>query len=210
MSGDDQEPAAVGGRRERVRGRIAAAGVRLFLDRGYEATTLDAIAEAAGVSRRTFFNYFASKDDVLLARPGQGFADAVGPALRSRSAAERPLDAARDTLIELVGRFETVDALAIQRLLVSTPRLRAHKREVHARIEADVLAAMREVWSGDVADGVLVVTAMTAVGTLRAAQDRWRDDEARRPLAEHLGDTFRDLATATAAPRDPPRSGRAP
>ena len=49
-----------------VRGRIAAAARDLFADRGYDNTTVDAIAERAGIARRTFFRYFRSKDDVIL------------------------------------------------------------------------------------------------------------------------------------------------
>lgn len=48
-----------------VRVRIADAARDLFADRGYERTTVDAIAERAGIARRTFFRYFRSKDDVI-------------------------------------------------------------------------------------------------------------------------------------------------
>lgn len=48
-----------------VRTRISAAAFELFAARGYEATTVDAIADQAGVARRTFFRYFKSKDDVI-------------------------------------------------------------------------------------------------------------------------------------------------
>ena len=44
---------------------IHDAALRLFSDRGYEATTIELIAEAANVSRATFFNYFASKEAVV-------------------------------------------------------------------------------------------------------------------------------------------------
>ena len=53
-------------RRETLR-RVAERGLKLFLTNGYEATTLDAIAEAAGMSRRTFFYYLESKEEMLLA-----------------------------------------------------------------------------------------------------------------------------------------------
>ncbi|MDP9827433.1 TetR family transcriptional regulator [Kineosporia succinea] len=45
--------------------RIAAAAFELFEARGYDGTTVDAIAERAGIARRTFFRYFRSKDDVI-------------------------------------------------------------------------------------------------------------------------------------------------
>jgi len=60
------------GRRDRhraeVRTNLHDAAIRLFSDRGYEATSVDDIAAAAGVSLRTFFRYFAGKDDVLFAK----------------------------------------------------------------------------------------------------------------------------------------------
>src|SRR5437868_9439910 len=51
-----------------VRSAIWDAAVDLFVSRGFEQTTVDDIAQAAGVSRRTFFRYFASKSDLM----GQG------------------------------------------------------------------------------------------------------------------------------------------
>jgi len=53
--------------RRRLRRALAAAAVDLFAANGYEATTVDEIAAAAGVGRRTFFRYFETKDDVLFA-----------------------------------------------------------------------------------------------------------------------------------------------
>ena len=49
-----------------MRQRLSAAARDLFASQGYERTTVDAIAERAGVGRRTFFRYFRSKDDVML------------------------------------------------------------------------------------------------------------------------------------------------
>src|SRR5918997_4266618 len=69
--------------RAEVRRNLVAAAVRLFRSRGYEETTVDDIAAAAGVGRRTFFRYFPSKEDaispdheVALARIAEVFATA--------------------------------------------------------------------------------------------------------------------------------------
>jgi AcrR family transcriptional regulator len=60
------------GRRDRnraeVRAKLHGAAARLFSEQGYESTAVEDIAESAGVSLRTFFRYFASKDDVLFAK----------------------------------------------------------------------------------------------------------------------------------------------
>jgi AcrR family transcriptional regulator len=64
QGGRPLEPPAEGAPPE-VRQRIADAGRDLFLTQGYDRTTVDAIAERAGVARRTFFRYFRSKDDVI-------------------------------------------------------------------------------------------------------------------------------------------------
>ncbi len=52
-------------KRRETRQRIAETALRLFLANGYENTSLDTIAAEAGISRRTFFSYFKSKEDIL-------------------------------------------------------------------------------------------------------------------------------------------------
>ena len=60
----------ISGLRERKRAdthaRVHSAAMELFSRKGFEATTLDDIASAAGVSRRSLFHYFASKEDIVL------------------------------------------------------------------------------------------------------------------------------------------------
>ncbi|MBS2551716.1 TetR family transcriptional regulator [Catenulispora sp. NL8] len=53
-------------KRQLVRDELADAALRLLAKQGFEATTVDELAAAAGVSRRTFFRYFASKEDVVI------------------------------------------------------------------------------------------------------------------------------------------------
>ena len=82
MTGATRRGRSPEGRAE-VRRELVAAAVRLFRTRGYEETTVDDIAAAAGVGRRTFFRYFPSKEDAIspdhevgLARIAEVFATA--------------------------------------------------------------------------------------------------------------------------------------
>ena len=71
-------------KRANTHARIQAEGLRLFLERGFEATTLDEVAEAAEVSRRTLLNYFGSKEEIVLSAKA-GFPQQVAdPSPRGR------------------------------------------------------------------------------------------------------------------------------
>ena len=60
------EPSIRNRKAQETRARIAEAALELFMSQGYAETTIDHIAEAAGVSRRTVFHHFPTKDAMLL------------------------------------------------------------------------------------------------------------------------------------------------
>src|SRR5919206_2432819 len=105
-----QESAApVEGLRERHRKRTAAdleeAALSLFGERGFDAVTIDDIAAAADVSRRTFFRYYASKEDVILSDHPKRL-DELAAALDRRPADEPALTALRHAIISLAEGYE--------------------------------------------------------------------------------------------------------
>ncbi len=81
----------------RTREQITEAAIALFADRGFEGTTVDDIAAAADVSRRTFFRYFARKEDVIL-HWKQETARELHDALAARPPGESPLEAVEGAL----------------------------------------------------------------------------------------------------------------
>src|SRR5579871_2995051 len=163
------------GRREQKRGerlqRIAGTGLQLFIDQGYESTTLDQVAEAAGISRRTFFYYFRSKEEILLAWEGHGFADALRPVLLEEGPDQEPLNAVRHCMLSLVSRYETPQTIEVDRLLNSTEALRARKLASFARMEEVLFGALCELWPDPDHHLAHRMLAMAAVGALRIALD---------------------------------------
>src|ERR1044072_4932649 len=97
------------GRRERkrrqTRERIEAAAVSLFLQRGFDATTIEDITEAADVSKRSFFDYFPSKEEVVFAWQ-DSFADRLMAAIAARPADDSSVEAVEAAITATVIRAE--------------------------------------------------------------------------------------------------------
>jgi AcrR family transcriptional regulator len=117
------------------------AALRLMHERGYEATSTDDIARAAGVSPRTFFNYFATKEAVVLL-PENVFFDLVTAAVRGRPAGEDPASSVAAGLIETFrefGRLIGPDAAELMRaqlrLMLTEPEIRRITFERRAKVE---------------------------------------------------------------------------
>lgn len=169
---------------------IAKTGLRLFIENGYEATTLDAIAAAAGISRRTFFYYLKSKEEVLLAHESGNIPHALRPTFLMQSPEQSPIEAARKTFLTLASTYESRESIMADRILRSIEALRLRKEALHVQLE-DVLAeAMYELWPDQTQWPALRLNAMMAVGTLRFAKENWRNDDAAYPLTHYIDEAF--------------------
>ena len=106
MTPSPTDDAVAVGRRDRkknaTRDALRASAHALFAERGFQATTIDDITEAADVSRRTFFRYFDSKDDLLRVDVADLLPVMVA-ALRARPLDEAPLTSILAALRVLVG-----------------------------------------------------------------------------------------------------------
>jgi AcrR family transcriptional regulator len=195
MKGASEKPQGLRQRkRHETSERIIEKGLKLFVKNGYEATTLDAIAAAAGISRRTFFYYFKSKEDVLLAAHDNGFREALRPAMLDESPDQAPFEAIQKCLIKLAARRETKESIVFDRLMQSTAALRARKEAVFVEAEQILLGAMCELWPAPARRDGLRLVAMVAMGTLRLALDKWKQNDAAQPLAYYIRQSFTLLA----------------
>jgi AcrR family transcriptional regulator len=170
--------------------RIAETGLKLFIENGYEATTLDAIAAASGISRRTFFYYLKSKEDVLLAHESGDIPQVLRPTFLEQSPKQSPIDAARKTFLILASRYMTKESALADRILRSTETLRLRKEALLVQMEEVLAEAMYELWPDEVRRPALRLAAMMAIGTLRFAKDNWRKDDAAHPLTHYIDEAF--------------------
>ncbi|MRG59361.1 TetR family transcriptional regulator [Agromyces sp. CFH 90414] len=185
--------------RQRAYAEITAVAMELFLADGFEQTTIDEIAAAAGISRRSFFRYFGTKEDVVL-----GHLIAEGQALRA-ALERRPdgedvwtaLRAAIFSLEEADGDEERM--LAVSRMLYRTPSLRARSIEKHLRWYDDLVPEVQRRLGGG-GDDLLRARAIVgcAITCLDVAGEAWTDGAASRPLA-HYFDAALDAVRPAAA-----------
>jgi len=174
------EPGLRERKRAETHARIQAEGMRLFLDKGFEATTLDEVAAAAEVSRRTLLNYFGSKEEIVFSTKAD-FPQFIADAVAARPAAEPLLDMVENALIDLAERHRSDQARAVAALICATPSLHAGDQAKYERIErllAKTLADKKGLPEHDVACRVV---AGAAVSILKLATSAWLENPAQEP-----------------------------
>ena len=180
-------------KRRETRRRIAEVGQRLFLAKGYDGTTLDEIAAAAGISRRSFFSYFKSKDDVMVFWMETGSASLIADLLKT-SPDVPPLDAVRDLMVKHIASNTTEQMTAIDNLMLSSESLLARKQAYYAEQERMLFSALCEVWRQPERRGALRMVAMVSIGAMKIALQAWREQTGKRkPAAQFLRDAFDSL-----------------
>ncbi len=199
-------PAAPSGLRrkkhELVRGEISRVAWGMFAAQGYEATTVDEIARAAEVSRRTFFRYFASKEDVLV-ETSDALAEELLAAFSRRPAHEPPLVAVHRALRPVVeARLADADqARAIIRLLRESRTLRRAMLERHARMEERLAALIAERTGADPRrDPTPALLAFVTRALMDTAFNVWFDQHPE-DVGAMIDDLFRRLRTVVSPRR---------
>jgi AcrR family transcriptional regulator len=191
-----QEEPPQDGLRERKRRetlqRVAQAGLELFVAKGYEQTTLEDIAIAAGISRRTFFHYFKSKDEILLAWQ-IGLVDSVRAAVLEAGTDQSPLDALCGALLKLASHYDTDTAIVIAGLLRSSDQLRAANQAKYLQMEHAAFEALCRLWPQRARREGLRMTAMVGIGAFRVAIDEWADGGGKKVFTRCIAKTFDDL-----------------
>lgn len=188
-----------------TRQAVHEATLRLTVENGFDHVTVEAVADAAGISRRTFSNYFTNKEDALLYGEEQQIGSLVR-AVRERPADEPAWTALRAAVAEFSERVAPPEReWAVRtRLAMGHPSLLARQLGNHAAMErdlADAIALRRGPGGGPVRPMVL---AAAFLSSLRIAMRMWiEEDLAREPgevIDEILDEMGRDFRTEDRAP----------
>ena len=168
-----------------VRNAIYDAAIDLFAEKGFDETTVEEVAQAAGVSRRSFFRYFASKDD-LLAQNVVHFGSILSATITACPPALTPLETVRETVLSVVR--QTAAHPRTRQIIEISQRSASARQAHHSRmmdVEDTVAAAfaarLRSASKDDLKPRVL---ASLTLSIMNVAIISWFRDE------------YQDLSTA--------------
>ena len=161
-----------------VRNALSSAAEKLFLARGFENVTVEEIALSAGVSRRTFFRYYESKEDVLVERFSQLGEDLLSE-LATRPVEEPALLAIRNALVPTM-EASLVEPEIIRdtvRLLRETNALRRALLERRSRLEERIARLMIERIGSSSQDNTPMMLAFITRALMDTVFNAWYDHE---------------------------------
>ena len=202
-------------KKRQTREAIAATAMRLFVQRGFDRVTVADVAEAAGVSEKTVFNYFPTKEDLFFDEVDEREA-ALLTAVRDRRPGESVPAALRRHQLGDCGRMCSAGFAAFARLIEESPALRLKELEVMGRLQRSLTAALEQELACSAIEARVAATLLVGVhwqffvtARERALAGRFGPAAARRlradlerayELLEHgLGDLGERGAEAAAA-----------
>lgn len=174
-----------------ARVRLQEAALALYGERGYEETTVAEIAERAGLTKRTFFRYFADKREVLF-WGSELLEQRMVAAIEAAPESAPALGMIGAALDAAASRFEEVRefAGARQRIIASSPELQERELIKAASLAAAMARALRARGFGDTA---AALAAHVGTTVMHVAFGQWVSDPQRRPFQQIAGDALARL-----------------
>jgi AcrR family transcriptional regulator len=163
-------------KKQQTRQHLADTARRLFAERTFESVTVADVANAAGVSEATVFNYFRTKEDLFYVGL-EAFENQLLSSIRERPAGESILDAFRRFVLQPRGLLASTDPAAEQRLVATTrviaesPALLAREQQIFVGYTASLAALIAEDTGADAAGIEPWVTANALMGVHRGLVD---------------------------------------
>ena len=165
------------------------AALDLFLAQGYDATTTDQVAAKAGVSTRTFFRYFDSKDEVLFR--GQRFwSETVADMVKQQPAELTPMDAMCETLIELATGVSREALVRYERIIKSSVTLLGRSEVQHVGNTSRIAEGLAARQGLDKPDNECKIMASVGLMLYRQAVAELRDGSSTSPIEVLIREKF--------------------
>jgi AcrR family transcriptional regulator len=180
--------------------RLQEAALSLYAEQGYDATTVAQIAERAGLTKRTFFRYFADKREVLFRGANELtelFVDATAAAPASATPIEAALAAGLGAAGEMFAARQEF-ARRRQAIIAANPELQERELIKLSSMAEAIAAALRSRGVSELAASLAAQTAMTI---FRVAFERWADQPDPNALPRLIYEALEELqGLTTAAP----------
>ena len=175
------------------RTRLEEAALALYDERGFEQTTIDEIADRAGLTRRTFFRHFGDKREVLFGG-GENEPNLFANAVLTARASTGPLDAVGLGLAAIAEHIDAHPQVFARRFRIIRASPELWERQL---IKFTVIAEgfARALRARGVADSVAILAAETGVTVLRLASDRWLRDPGDKSLKMLVAEELAELRT---------------
>jgi AcrR family transcriptional regulator len=179
-----------------ARGRLEQAALELYIERGFEQTTVAEIAKRAGLTERTFFRHFADKREVLFAGAGS-LQDLLVSALASARDDATPIDAIAAALEATAALFQERREYSRQRQSVIAANAELQERELIklASLSAALADTLRR---RGVKDPAATLTAEAGIAVFRVAFERWVNESGQQDLSQLIRESLDELKAVTA------------
>jgi AcrR family transcriptional regulator len=179
-----------------ARGRLEQAALDLFVERGFEQTTVAEIAQRAGLTERTFFRYFTDKREVLFAGVG-ALQDLLVRAVARAPDSATPLDAIAGALEAAAPLFAERGDYPRRRQAVIAANAELQERELIklAALAAAMAGALRE---RGIPEPAASLAAEAGIAVFRIAFERWTAEDCQPDLAKLISESLGELKAVTA------------
>jgi AcrR family transcriptional regulator len=180
-----------------ARGRLAQAAIELYVERGFEQTTVADIAARAGLTERTFFRHFADKREVLFAGQDE-FQALFVDVLVGAPADATPLATVELALYAAADNFEPRRAWSVERnkVIAANPGLRERELIKLANLTEAIAAALRE---RGVSEPTASLTAQSGIAVFHVGFQTWIAAEKSRTFSRIITESLAALKSVAAS-----------
>jgi len=179
-------------RKRQLKRELSQHAIQLFTQKGFEETTIDEIVDPLAVSKRTFFRYFATKEDLVFAWYEELTGELVR-ALEARPKAEAPFESVCEALLSLLHYYDENPkwALTMTRLAKATPTLVGKSFEKRSIWERELAKALgKRLPNAPARELTARVTVAAALAAFTCGIDEWTDSRGKANIRACLDRAF--------------------